>query len=67
MSHSHPSQSNEGPVNPSAGAERRVVCENCGEIVEFEPVGGPGDSHPELSYADRLIPADECPICEGEE
>jgi hypothetical protein len=54
-------------VNPSAGAERRVVCENCGEIVEFEPVGGPGDSHPELSYADRLIPADECPICEGEE
>ena len=48
---------------PPETPERRVVCENCGEIHYFEEVGTPQDEHPELGTADRLIPADDCLLC----
>lgn len=41
--------------------ERTVVCENCGEIIETEPVPT-GETD-----ADRLLPIEDCPICGYEE
>lgn len=54
---------------PSTPSERRVVCEDCGEVIETETIGGPGsgDRFPELGTADRLVPAEECGLCADEE
>lgn len=44
--------------------ERAVICEECGDVIGSEPVGGPEDQYPELGDADRLLPAEECPFCD---
>lgn len=43
--------------------ERRVVCENCGEIMYTEPIGGPDDDSPELGDADRIVDPENCSLC----
>lgn len=43
--------------------ERKVICEECGEIIETEPIGGTEDRHPELGNADLIAPASECGLC----
>lgn len=50
-------------MTPEQTAERRVVCENCGEVLYSEDVGGPDDDFPELGDADRLVPPDDCALC----
>lgn len=47
--------------------ERRIVCENCGEILNSEVIGGPDDESPELGDADRLVDPEVCPFCNDEE
>lgn len=37
--------------------ERNVVCENCGELIETEPIPAGEDS------ADRLISPEDCGLC----
>lgn len=37
--------------------ERPIICESCGEPLGSEPVDAEGD------YADKIVPADDCPFC----
>lgn len=37
--------------------ERKVICENCGEVVAFRSVGADGDD------SDIVVPPEDCPLC----
>jgi NAD-dependent dihydropyrimidine dehydrogenase PreA subunit len=43
--------------------ERNVTCENCGEVLYTEPIGGPDDDFPELGDATRYVDPDDCTLC----